>query len=47
MLYIAAPFGNYLFTRKTRSVLGTYTLDGWQRLVFKKLPISGGQEKGM
>ena len=27
MLYIAAPFGNYLFTRKTRSVLGTYTLE--------------------
>ena len=25
--YIAAPFGNYLFTRKTRSVLGTYTLE--------------------
>ena len=45
MYYIAAPFGNYLFTRKTRSVLGTYTLkqrDGLLKQIVKSLRYKNG-----
>ena len=45
MYYIAAPFGNYLFTRKTRSVLGTYTLeqrDGLLKQLIKSLRYKNG-----
>ena len=27
MIYIAAPFGNYLRTKKARSVIGTFTVE--------------------
>ena len=36
-VYIAAPFGNYLKTSKTRSVIGSFTLERRKGLIKQEL----------